>query len=721
MASTTSTTAPGAEGVLQFQPLQSTVDSTFWMELANNKLEKYRLSEEPCTLQGYYTPARSSAVSAPLQLTSTSLALDGDAPSAAPGGPQPYIAWGSLYNVNTLDRFKSFDRERIMAKASEEIWCDIRSGAACANPALLNRFVVYTFADLKRYSFYYWFAFPALVPPAPMRAAQIGSLDAALGADLAAAVVQASESWRGACTDATPAPAWLVWLPGTNRSSEITASPLTDWAALQERDGEVILAFCDPCNLPSNPGWPLRNLLLLAAAQWGSRAVRVVCAREKAGRLDPTFSLMVDAVLPEVPAAWPAAADHPPSQEVEDPAAVPAMAVPKTLGWEVNARGRMGPRCVDLGPTMDPTQLATQAVDLNLKLMRWRVLPELNTEMLAATKCLLLGSGTLGCAVARTLQGWGFRHITMVDNGKVSYSNPVRQSLFEFEDCKNGGRPKAEAAAERLKAIFPGVKAAGEQLHIPMPGHNVSPQEEGAVMRDVARLEELVLEHDAVFMLMDTRESRWLPTVLCAHHEKIGINCALGFDGYVVMRHGHGLSKSTDDVAEGVGEASCSSAPRLGCYFCNDVVAPIDSTRDRTLDQQCTVTRPGLAPIAGALAVELLVTLLHHPQGDKAAADTASSEASPESPLGLVPHQIRGSIAHLNQLLIHGPAFKQCTACSPQVVQEWRTDSQRLVMRACNEPKYLEDLTGLTAMHTEVDSAMEAWGDEDENSDEDDF
>ena len=76
---------------------------------------------------------------------------------------------------------------------------------------------------------------------------------------------------------------------------------------------------------------------------------------------------------------------------------------PSAVGWEKNPQGKLGPRLADLAPMMDPTRLAAQAVDLNLKLMRWRILPSLDLDKISSTRCLLLGAGTLGCYVARAL------------------------------------------------------------------------------------------------------------------------------------------------------------------------------------------------------------------------------------------------------------------------------------------------------------------------------
>jgi len=287
------------------------------------------------------------------------------------------------------------------------------------------------------------------------------------------------------------------------------------------------------------------------------------------------------------------------------------------------------------------------------------------------------------------LLSWGVRNITLVDNGVVSYSNPVRQSLFEFTDCVDGGKPKAATAAAKLKTIFPGVQSQGVQLTIPMPGHAVNEAELPHVKEAVQKLEELVKSHDAIFLLTDSRESRWLPTLLGVAHDKLVMNSALGFDTYLVMRHG-AQPESGEKKKEN---------ERLGCYFCNDVVAPQDSQKDRTLDQQCTVTRPGLAYVASALAVELFVSVLHHPLRHHAPHDAPKELSDPgTTPLGTVPHQLRGFLTHFSALPLFGNAYSRCTACSEIVVSEYTERGFDFLLEAFNNPHHLEKITGLSLM-----------------------
>lgn len=68
---------------------------------------------------------------------------------------------------------------------------------------------------------------------------------------------------------------------------------------------------------------------------------------------------------------------------------------------------------------------------------------------------------------------------------------------------------------------------------------------------------------DVIFLLVDTREARWFPTLIATAMDKLVINAAVGFESFVVMRHGL---------------PSQHPSTRLGCYFCSDIVSPQNVT-----------------------------------------------------------------------------------------------------------------------------------------------
>lgn len=662
---------------LQFAPFSSFLDAGFWHKLSDNKLNIYGLDESPIPIHGFYFNGDPVGVPCRMNVEYTSFDEIVKTPTRC------FKTVGTLHNKNTIDSFKECDKKCLLEQSGKQIWEDIVSGKAIEDPSLLSRFLLLTYADLKKYVYYYWFAFPCLCPPLDitMVTAPV-TLDKTFTLEQIKALESSYDSFQSSHSS-------FVGYFLVTMDTDIKVQEVKGMDNYIGDSKKVMFAFADPCTLDGHPGWPLRNYLALIAHRWGDylSEIQVLCFRDRSkdGVRDISSSLVLTVKLTSMKGLT---------------------ECPKCVGWEKNERQKLGPRTVNLSSSMDPSRLAESAVDLNLKLMRWRLLPELNLGEISSTKCLLLGAGTLGCNVARCLLGWGVRKITLVDNGKVSYSNPVRQSLFVFEDCMQGGKPKAEAAAQSLQRIFPGVDAQGISMSIPMPGHPVSEGALAGTKKDVQQLEDLIKSHDAVFLLLDTRESRWLPTVMAAAYKKIVICAALGFDTFLVMRHG---MKSDDAPPQGQPMSSYMVIPgdQLGCYFCNDVVAPGNSTRDRTLDQQCTVSRPGMSYLASALAVELLVSLLQHPNGGRAEADTSAKDEhltkDLSCPLGLVPHQIRCFLSRYQQVLPACRAFDKCTACSNTVVNAYKKDGVEFLLKVFNEPSsYLEDLTGLTQMHEET-------------------
>ncbi|BFZ65103.1 Autophagy protein 7 [Saitoella coloradoensis] len=691
-----------------FAPFSSTVDAAFWHALSNQKIDLDGLNDSAREVVGQYKQGMGGG-SCWLELGPNALRIDEE----TSGG---YCrAKGTIKNCNTIEDFKRLDKNAFLTSSAESLWSAINSSGPLTDPSILAAFSLLCYADLKKYIFTYWFCFPVLhTEPTWLREEKVDTFSA----DEASFLREVVETWMDGLEPCQKG-FWLMKMADYGGAPRWEIGKLEEWETFYKDtpEEERIVAFVDPSTQPLTPAWPARNLLIAVLAKYNVTRIKLLAYREQPGSSSgqsPTFVLDVSTTATRPPA------------------------LPKHSGWERDTQNKLRPRRVDLGPMMDPHALASTAVDLNLKLMRWRIAPSLDLPTISATRCLLLGAGTLGCGVARTLLGWGVRKVTFVDSGRVSWSNPVRQSLFGFEDCKGGGRPKAERAAEAMNEIYPGVEATGLTLGVPMPGH--PPTDVEKTRADWETLQRLFSEHDAIFLLMDSRESRWLPTLMGAAMNKIVINAALGFDSYVVMRHGEGVpaqidtSVVEDSVAEEVeASATVPEGERLGCYFCNDVVAPVDSLSDRTLDQMCTVTRPGLASIASALAVELLVSITQHPQRTSAPAPpTASSMASrgssvPSStegdphPLGLIPHQVRGFLNNWTQLLIQGSAYDCCSACSPKIVNMYRDMGWEFVENALREPGWVEEVSGLKEVQRKAMQAMETmeWSEEeDEGEDE---
>lgn len=129
---------------------------------------------------------------------------------------------------------------------------------------------------------------------------------------------------------------------------------------------------------------------------------------------------------------------------------------------------------------------------------RHLIIPEFNIEgqrKLKQANVLVVGTGGLGAPLLQYLTAAGVGHIGIVDFDVVDESNLQRQVLFTVDDI---GKPKVDAARDRLKKLNP---------HVKISAYNVMLTSENAI--------EIMKDYDLVADGTDNFPTRYLVNDAC--------------------------------------------------------------------------------------------------------------------------------------------------------------------------------------------------------------
>lgn len=147
------------------------------------------------------------------------------------------------------------------------------------------------------------------------------------------------------------------------------------------------------------------------------------------------------------------------------------------------------------------------------------VLPDFGREgqeRLRQAKVLVVGAGGLGSPLLLYLAAAGVGHIGIVDDDEVDISNLQRQVLYTTADI---GRPKAEVAAERLRALNPHIEVSVHTTRL-----------------NIDNVLELLQPYDIVADGTDNFPTRYLVNDACVLAGKVNVYASIfRFEGQVAV------------------------------------------------------------------------------------------------------------------------------------------------------------------------------------------
>ncbi|MGH7736445.1 MAG: ThiF family adenylyltransferase [Candidatus Tyrphobacter sp.] len=135
-------------------------------------------------------------------------------------------------------------------------------------------------------------------------------------------------------------------------------------------------------------------------------------------------------------------------------------------------------------------------------------------ERLARSRALVVGAGGLGSPALQYLAAAGVGRIGVMDDDVVDETNLQRQTIFATSDV---GRPKAEAAAERIRALNPNVSVDALNLRF-----------------DESNARVLVALYDVVLDCSDRFPTRYLVNDACILENRPDVYASIfRFDGQI--------------------------------------------------------------------------------------------------------------------------------------------------------------------------------------------
>lgn len=433
--------------MIKFTPFESHVDISFWHWLSEYKINEQALSEDIVPINAYFScnsleltqSSEPSLLKRPQLIiespfiSKTREAFQSDTgKSRSVSNVGVFYSNGELLNVNTKNGYKD---PKYIQKVFHEIWAKklhksilfylerVRCFANSCNSAPLDRtedeildliglsrsefpniyfFGLYTYADLKRHIFWSWLCCPALLlwSFADERVIEVEKVSAKSLADFtlvadndqSISLVQMINSLINESKIKNGLFCLRVFPNEKLGPVSVTGALLDIYCSEQSKDinSKYIFGYFDPCNHDNSHSWSLRNLLYLLSHVKplevnGSVLVHVL--KFKLGQQNDSLQMIDMLKLPYLKAE---------SESLQN-------AKFKAVGWEKNSFGKLAPKIFDLKSIMDPISLGSSAIDLNLRLMKWRAAPQLNLDVIKKQKCLIIGAGTLGCNVARNL------------------------------------------------------------------------------------------------------------------------------------------------------------------------------------------------------------------------------------------------------------------------------------------------------------------------------